>query len=265
MAPPEDPVSESHDRPPGGAPDRGPENGGRSPSASPTVPSGTNSSPKNSERTRTPPRRPSEPPVIGRLIEHGRANYQYRADQDASYYVRILTSRGQRTLWGKDLERALRAAETQPKVGDLVGARRVARQAVTVTARVRDADGRIIRQEEHHAHRTRWVVEKVKFFADRARLARQVRDEQTDVRESVRAHPELKSAFLSVRAAEAFAAQRIADPKDRERFLQLVRGAMAGSIQKGEPLPSVRLRERPKRSEPTPSKTFGRKPDEPAR
>ena len=91
-----------------------------------------------------------------------------------------------------------------------------------------------------------------------------MREEQLDVRESVHTHPELKSTFLSIRAAAAFADQRITDPKDRERFLELVRGAMAGSIRKGAPLPSVKLRESrtrtdtpalkrapPKRAEPT--------------
>ena len=190
--------------------------------------------------------------LVGRLTEHGRAPYQFRSGEDLSYYVKLLTSRGERTLWGKDLERAVSASETRPKVGDLVGARRVGRRAVTITARQRDPEGRVVRQEEHHAHRTRWVVEKVQFFAERVRLARQVRDEQADARESVRAHPELKSTFLSLRAAEAFAAQRIADPNDRARFLDLVRSAMAGSIRKGEPLPSVRLRDQRTRSEAKP-------------
>ena len=189
--------------------------------------------------------------VIGRLTEHGRAHYQFRAREDLSYYLKLLTSQGERILWGKDLERALNTGETTPKVGDLVGARRVARRAVTITTRKRDAAGRVVRQEEHHAHRTRWVVEKVKFFAERARIARQLREEQLDVRESVRAHPELKSTFLSIRAAEAFADQRIADPKDRERFLELVRGAMVGSIRKGVPLPSVNLRDSQTRSNTT--------------
>jgi hypothetical protein len=180
--------------------------------------------------------------VIGRLKDHGPANYQFRRDQDPSYYVRLLTSRGERTLWGKDLERALHDGETRPKPGDLVGARRIGRDAVTVTTRERDAEGRVIAQQEHHAHRTRWVIEKVTFFAERARLARRLRDEQTDLREAVRERPELRSTFLSVRAAEAFAAQRISDPKDRERFLELVRGAIASSIHRGEPLPSVSLR-----------------------
>jgi hypothetical protein len=203
--------------------------------------------------------------LVGRLTEHGRASYQFRTGEDLSYYVKLLTSRGERTLWGKDLERAISTGETQPKVGDLVGARRVGRRAVTVTARQRDVEGRVVRQEEHHAHRTRWVVEKVQFFAERVRLARQVRDEQADVRESVRAHPELKSTFLSIRAAEAFAAQRIADPNDRARFLDLVRSAMAGSIRKGEPLPSVRMRDQRARSEAKPQTVSTRKREEPTR
>ena len=203
--------------------------------------------------------------VVGRLTEHGRAHYQFRAGEDLSYYLKLLTSQGERVLWGKDLERALTTGETKPKVGNLVGARRVARRAVTITSRERDAEGRVVRQQEQHAHRTRWVVEKVKFFAERARLARQLREEQLDVRESVRAHPELKSTFLSIRAAEAFADQRIADPKDRERFLELVRGAMAGSIQKGAPLPSVRLRDPRTHSDTTLIKGAGLKREEPTR
>lgn len=182
--------------------------------------------------------------LIGRLVEHGAAPYQFRTDENLSYYVKILSSGGPKTLWGKDLARALESGETRPKVGDLIGARRSGREAVTVTARRRSPEGRVILQESQHAHRTRWVVETVQFFAHRARLARRLRDEQRDVRETVREHPELKSTFLSVRAAEDFAARRIADPKDRERFLALMREAMAASIQKGEPLPTIPLRSR---------------------
>ena len=203
--------------------------------------------------------------VIGRLTEHGRANYQYRAEENASYYVKVLTSRGAKTLWGKDLERALTFGETRPKVGDLIGARRAGRETVTVTARRRVADGRIVAEEAHYAHRTRWVVEKVQFFAERARLARRLRDEQADVRETVRAHPELKSSFLSVRAAQDFAARRIADPKDRERFLSLMREAMAASIHRGEPLPDVRLRDSVKTKDASKEKPRQPRPDDPTR
>lgn len=198
--------------------------------------------------------------LIGRLAAHGRANYQFRVTEEPSYYLKLLTSRGERTLWGKDLERALTEAETRPAVGDLIGARRASREAVTITTRLRDAAGHVVSQAERQAHRTHWVVEKVQFFAERARMARRLRDEQADVRESVRAHPELRSAFLSVRAAEEFASQRIANQADRAKFLDLVRGAIAGSIKQGEPLPSVRLRSEPKRSA-----TRSVKRDEPTR
>lgn len=262
-------MSESRDKPDG----LGPSVGGQSPASEhpQSAASGVVASPQRDAAGRATPswsastRTRGGQLLIGRLTEHGRAAYQFRSGEDLSYYVKLLTSRGERTLWGKDLERAISVGETQPKVGDLVGARRVGRRAVTITARQRDAEGRILRQEEHHAHRTRWVVEKVKFFAERARLARQVRDEQADVRESVRTHPELKSTFLSLRAAEAFAAQRIVDPNDRARFLDLVRGAMAGSVLKGEPLPSVRMRDQGARSETKPPTVSTRKREEPTR
>lgn len=200
--------------------------------------------------------------VVGRLQGHGSATYQFRSEQDPSYYVRLLTDRGEKVLWGKDLRRAIESSSTQPRIGDIVGAQRIGREAVTITDRRRDAEGSVTSQSEHHAHRTRWRVEKVKFFADRARLARQVRDEHSDAREAVRAHPELKSTFLTVRAAEEFAARRIADPRDRERFLELVRGAMANSVKRGELLPSVQMKEKP---ETVPQRPLKPRDDEPTR
>ena len=128
--------------------------------------------------------------VIGRLTEHGRANYQYRADENASYYVKVLTSRGASTpMWGKDLERALTSGETRPKVGDLIGARRAGRETVTVTACRRVADGRPRGRGGALRAPTRWVAEKVQFFAERVRFrSSSLRDdEQADVRETVRA------------------------------------------------------------------------------
>jgi hypothetical protein len=52
--------------------------------------------------------------VVGRLQGHGSANYQFRSDQDPSYYVRLLTDRGEKVLWGKDLKRAIESSSTQP-------------------------------------------------------------------------------------------------------------------------------------------------------
>lgn len=204
--------------------------------------------------------------IVGRLQEHGRAPYQFRPDQDLSYYAKLVTTGGVRVLWGKDLERAIRAGETKPNAGDLIGARRTGREAVTLVDRKRDAAGNVVAQSEHHAHRSRWEVEKLQFFSDRARRARLARDAHLDTREAVRQRPELRSTFLSLRAAEQVAAQRIANPEDRERFLKMVREAITASLQRGEPLPDISLRQK-SAADPVPSATPASKRgrDEPTR
>src|SRR6267154_707414 len=119
--------------------------------------------------------------IVGRLQKHGKANYQFRTQEPKSYFVKLLTQRGERVLWGKDLERAIVASATQPKAGDMIGARRVAHEAVTIMTQQRDATGKVVSRSEQLAHRNRWVVEKVHFFTERAKLARRVRDSQSDV------------------------------------------------------------------------------------
>ena len=200
--------------------------------------------------------------IIGRLVAQGRAQYQYRSEEGPSYFLKLLTSSGPRTLWGKDLERALRDAETRPKVGDLIGARRQSREAVTLTERHRDEKGNVVSTSERVAHRSIWVVEKVTYFAERARLARQVREDQVDAKATVKRHPELLSSFLSVRAAEEFANHRIASVADRQRFLELIRGVLSASIHEGAPLPNVRLKDR---GAPVKIAPRLKKPDDPTR
>lgn len=191
-------------------------------------------------RTPVPAPRPLGTTIAGRLEAHGRANYGFQSDTTPSYYVKILTNRGVKTVWGVDLERALRASATQPQLGDQIGARRVGREAVTLRGRASGANSR--GNAERRVYRARWEVEKVDYLADRARRARLARDAQRDVSAASRARPELRSAFLSLRAAEEVAARRIKDPRNRERFLSLVREAIGESIRRGEPLPDVSLR-----------------------
>jgi len=172
--------------------------------------------------------------IVGRLEAHGPAKYHFRADQSASYFLKVITSRGTRILWGKDLERALTQSRTQPKIGSQIGVRRTGYETFAIPDGTGD---RIVR-------RNRWMVESAQFFAERAQLARRVRDAHADARATAKSHPELVSTFLSLRGAQAIAERRIADPKDRERFLTLVREAMAKSIKAGKPLPDIRLRDR---------------------
>src|SRR5271165_6561723 len=98
-----------------------------------------------------------EPLIVGRLQAHGSAPYQYRTGENPSYYLKVMTDRGERTLWGQDLKRAIEQATTRPAIGDLVGARRVSREPVRIPARPRDSQGRDPRQGVQPAYRNRWV------------------------------------------------------------------------------------------------------------
>jgi hypothetical protein len=218
------------------------------------------------QRRPSPPRRVASDDrlVVGRLESHGPANYQFRADQNPSYYLKVVTNRGVQVLWGKDLARALAEARTQPKVGSVIGARRTGYETFTVPERRRDVAGQMT-DTQRQVRRNQWIVESAEFFADRARLARRVRDAREDARAAVKSHPELASTYLSLRGAEEIAERRIADPKDRERFLALVREAMAKSIKNGDPLPDIRVRERSRQPEREASPARVPKRDEPVR
>jgi hypothetical protein len=165
--------------------------------------------------------------------------------------VKLETSRGDRVIWGVDLERAVKESLTKPEAGDEVGVRSVRQDAVTVKTATRDADGQVTGEQNLNAHRNRWVIEKREFFEARAAAAQRVRDANVPAKEAVRQHPELVGTYLQVHAAE-LAARRFRDPEDRALFVAKVRAALAESVARGEPLPPVRLRERTKTRAPDP-------------
>lgn len=181
--------------------------------------------------------------LTGTLIDHGRATYRHDPREPMSYFVKIETARGDRTVWGVDLERALRDSLTRPAVGEEVGLRAVRQDVVTVRKPKRDAEGNVIAEKDLAVHRNRWIVEKRAFFEARAEAAQTLQDRTIDPKEAVKRHPELVGTYLQVRAAE-LAARQFRDPEDRERFVSQVRSALADGVARGEPLPPVRLRER---------------------
>ncbi len=181
--------------------------------------------------------------LAGKLVDHGRAPYRHDPREPMSYFVKIETPRGDRTIWGVDLERAFRESLTRLEAGDEVGLRAVRQDTVTVRAPERDAEGTVVAQRELATHRNRWIVEKRAFFAQRAEAARTLRDRAIDSKEALKRHPELVGTYLQLRAAE-LAARQFRDPEDRERFVTQVRSALADGVARGEPLPAVRLRER---------------------
>ncbi|MEO8064764.1 MAG: hypothetical protein ABI821_18685 [Pseudomonadota bacterium] len=191
--------------------------------------------------------------ITGRLEAHGRANYQFSSDGSPSYYVKILSSSGIETLWGVDLERAIKKSTTQPKVGSLIGARREGSEPVTLPASGVDRAA----THPRTARRAQWVVESVAFFAEALQRARRDRELQLADQKALRDRPELRSAFISLHVAREFAERHIRDPRDRELFIERVRVVMTMSLKNGTPIPEPRRRSpsplvsTPRRDDPT--------------
>ena len=180
--------------------------------------------------------------LTGKLIDHGRATYRHDPGEPMSYFVKIETSRGDRTIWGVDLERAMKESLSRPQIGEEVGLRAVRQEAVKVRAHERDPSGKIVAEKHLDTHRNRWIIEKRAFFEARAEAARTLRDVAVDPKQAVKRHPELVGTYLQVHAAE-LAAKQFRDREDQERFVTQVRSALADAVARGEPLPPVRLRE----------------------
>jgi hypothetical protein len=196
-----------------------------------------------------PPEKPGPPDrqvgdalLTGQLVDHGRATYHHDRHAPMSYFVKLETSRGDRTIWGVDLERAFRESLTKPGIGDEVGLRTVRQDPVKVRRQDRDEAGELA-EHDLETHRNRWVIEKRSFFEARAEAARTVRDTSINPKTAVKQHPELAGTYLQVHAAE-LAAKQMRDPQDRALFVAKVRAALADGIARGEPLAAVRLRER---------------------
>jgi hypothetical protein len=179
-----------------------------------------------------PPRGRRGDLVAGRLEAHGPANYQFEPDGSPSYYVRLVSTRGVETLWGRDLERALKRSKTQPKLGSIVGVRRIGAELVTVPP---TAGGTT---QPRTLRRTRWMVESIGYYADAARRAHRDVQVQIEDRRALTERPELRSAYITLSAAQQFADEHIHDPRDRELFVRRVKAVMAASARSTAGRPS---------------------------
>jgi hypothetical protein len=182
-------------------------------------------------------------PITGRLVDHGRATYRHDPKEPMSYYVRIETPRGDREIWGVDIERAFRESLSRPTIGDDITARSYERDPVKVNAQRRDAEGRVIGNEEIATHRNRWIIERSDFLTERTAAAQTFRDATVSAAQGVKLHPELAGSYLQLQAAKLGAERDIRDPEDQSIFIARARAAIAQRIERGEPLEPVRIRE----------------------
>jgi hypothetical protein len=182
-------------------------------------------------------------PIVGQLVNHGAAPYQQRDDGPMSYFVTVATAQGSRTVWGVDLGRAIKEAETKPQIGDRVELRSVRKDLVTVKASERDWASNEA-TESKTTFRNRWVVEKEGFFERRAEAAKLLRDDALTPQRAVDRHPDLAGSYLYLKVAEELAARQLDSARDRARFVAGVRAALADLVERGEPWARARIRDR---------------------
>lgn len=91
----------------------------------------------------------------GELLDFGAAPYHNNANNGDSYFAKIKTAKGELTLWGKDLERAIE--EGGAKIGDKVGIEHLGKQQVTVTTKVKDSEGNLV-EKDIQAERNTWEL-----------------------------------------------------------------------------------------------------------
>lgn len=201
----------------------------RNPSAGPAAP-------RNAPRAELP--RPSHDRLtIGKLIDHGRARHEFHSRGEPSYFVKILTDDGPRTIWGKGLQRALLKSRTQPQLGDMVGIRENNLAPVSFVMRTRNAEGLVVATRQTDTPRPHWVVERLEDFDLRAAEARALRDPTLSRREAVMNHPGLKRAYLLLDTAQKRAAERWQNPRTQETFVAEVRETLALVLERGMELP----------------------------
>lgn len=194
--------------------------------------------------------------AAGRLVEHGAAPFEHEDGNSQSYFVTLETDQGQqRTLWGVDLERAMKAAKQAPEIGDRIGLQHLGSTPVTLpdgtqthrnTWKVQDAGELAYDQLERRLSRS-GVKETTLDFAERQFAERRGIAAQLGVRSEIeipgeraglRAERESTAGYhaLDRRSSQkirADIAQDLAGDRQQRRSqfegLKLGRGAAAAS------------------------------------
>ena len=190
--------------------------------------------------------RPEERPlntndlISGKLVDHGPAPYKHNPKEAMSYFVRIETERGDRDLWGVDLERAFRHSLSNPGIGDEIGIRAVGKEAVTVRAAKRDASGLEIGREELDTHRNQWSVERKEFLEQRQDMAAVFRDPSISASEGIKRHSGLEGSYRKLEMGQVHAEGQYNSKMHRMQFVDHLREYLAKSIEYGQPLEPAR-------------------------
>jgi hypothetical protein len=183
--------------------------------------------------------------MLGKLVGHGAAPYQHDPDNGNSYYIRIRAletetgarraalaadefarpidgrstqqtdareSGGIRVAWGWDIKRAIEKSRSRVEIGDIVGVRRVGREAVD-SPNSEDTESR---------YKNRWEVETVQFIQQRHINARKVNEDYRAARQSGIDDPAARALYMIQVHLEKLAAISFSNPDDREKYVKRV-------------------------------------------
>ena len=170
--------------------------------------------------------------VAGKLLDHGEANYQNDPKKEQSYFVKVETPNGERTVWGVDLRRAM--AESGVQKGERIALEKMSREPVVAKEKVFDQAGNEVGKRDVDAIKNRWSVgsvDKAEAFVNGNRA------------EVVKKHPDLAPAFGTVAAARKFAEKNFTSKEDQARFVAVAQQVVAEKIAHGESVPAPKLRE----------------------
>lgn len=168
----------------------------------------------------------------GRLVEHGAAPYEHDPQKSDSYFVTLENDKGeQRTLWGVDLERAMK--EAGPEIGEKIGLQHLGSTPVTLPDgtethrnawKVQDAGELAYDQLERRLSRSgvkETTLDYTRDFAERRGIAEQM---------GVRSEIEIPAERAGLRAERESTAEREHIEDRAPRSSQKVRADLAQDL-----------------------------------
>lgn len=189
-----------------------------------------------SEKSAAPQRPDFDKGVSGVLVETGSAPYKHDAKNEASAYVVVETSPGQKTeIWGVGLPDALKRGGAE--IGDTVNVRRDGTEIVQKTVQTKDERTGETRPEVKDVPRNRWEVTAERFRE--ASPAEAARD------------PATREAQSTLKVIETALAERVPDKGLRDKLMSVAKEHIASKLASGGTFKEARVRET-MRKDPTP-------------
>lgn len=166
-------------------------------------------------------------PLSGHLLEHGPAPFEFKEENQASYFAKLRNSDGkERVVWGVDLERALNEAKVE--IGEYVTFENHGKKPVTIDRPVKNELGEVVGSEKVEAQRNIWSV--------KAQAVKEKTPEQL-----VKEYPDLANEAATVKLAEKVAS-RFSNPPDQQKFLDQVKNRVATQVSQGQASPQIKIR-----------------------